>query len=186
MIKKILILLTLIITTSCVGFSIKAGVKFHKTVDAHTLHGNPGYIADNVRLQNLDVIYFPRVLGECGGGVTLSCILVPVIPVWIYLNKCHERFYINIPGSLVTNIRIKYNGIIYDPITVESHINFAHSGIVHAVLKKYKFKIENFWKFRMADDKTMIVNGKDGSGKEFEEHIPIKWGIMLYYNWNFP
>jgi hypothetical protein len=38
----------------------------------------------------------------------------------------------------------------------------------------------------MADDKAIIVIGKTKDGKEFIEELPVKWGVMTYYNWSFP
>lgn len=52
--------------------------------------------------------------------------------------------------------------------------------------KKFKFKIDNFWKFRMANDKAIIVIGKTEDGKEFTEELTVKWGVMTCSNWALP
>lgn len=52
--------------------------------------------------------------------------------------------------------------------------------------RNFIFKIPSFWKFRIADDKVIIVNVKTEGGKEFTEEVPVKWGVMSYHHWSFP
>ena len=51
--------------------------------------------------------------------------------------------------------------------------------------RKFKFKIDDFRKFKGADDKAIIISGKI-DGKKFTEELPVKWGLMLYKNPSIP
>ena len=186
MIKKLLILTLCLIVSSCGGISVGAGVKFKKSVNAESFAGNPGFTSDGVKLNNDISINFPRPIGECGSGVTFFGIILPVIPVWFNLNRCEKSFVINISDTEVLSAKLKYNGVIHDPVATERRVDIAHSWVLYGVLTEYKFQIPNFWKFRMVDDKAIIVSGKTKDGKEFTEELPVKWGIMLYKEWSFP
>ena len=193
MIKKILTLALCLIVSSCGGISVRASIKFKKPVDAESLGGNPGYTKDVVKLNNGTIISFPRPIGNCGAGITFFGVILPVIPVWLNLNRCEENFTIAIPKPFstsnlaeVSNAKLKYNGVIYDPIAVEKKIDVTRSWTLYGSLTDYKFQIPNFWQFRMADDKAIIVSGKTEDGKEFTEELPVKWGAVLYNEWSFP
>ncbi len=179
MIKKLLILMLCLILFSCGGFSIVAGVKFKKVVGAATNNGNPSSTDDVVKLSNEKFISFKRPIGECGTGVSFFGIILPIIPVGVTTNKCEESFDISTEGYEVLMINLKYNGSTYDSVSME---NLTKDGY----RKKFKFKIQNFWKFRMSDDKAIIVSGKTKDGQEFTQELPVKWGIMIYNNWVFP
>jgi hypothetical protein len=107
---------------------------------------------------------------------------LPLIPVWLNLNRCEKSFDVSISGLGISNAKLKYNGTIKDPVVVEKLRETEYEYYE----KKFKFKIDNFWKFRMADDKTIIVSGKTKDGKEFTEELPVKWGVALYNEWSFP
>ena len=184
MIKKLLILTLCLIISSCGGISVGAGIKFKKPVDAKSYAGNPGFTKDVVKLSNNTIIGFERPIGNCGAGVTFFGIILPVIPVWLNLNSCEKSFDINISSLEVSSAKLKYNNIIYDSVAVEKLVEPYKTKYEYG--KKFKFKIDNFWKFRMADDKAIIIIGKTKEGKEFTEELPIKWGVALYNEWSFP
>ena len=81
-----------LIVSSCGGISVRANIKFKKPVDAESLGGNPGYTKDVVKLNNGTIISFPRPIGNCGAGITFFGVILPVIPVWLNLNRCEENF----------------------------------------------------------------------------------------------
>ena len=184
MIRKLLILTLCLIVSSCGGATFVAGLKFKKEVGAETNLGNPGFTSDVVKLSSGKFIGFERPIGDCGAGVSFFGIILPVIPVWANLNSCEKSFDVSISGLEISNAKLKYNGTIYDPVDVEKLIEPYKTKYEYG--KKFKFKIDNFWKFRMADDKAIIVSGKTKDGKEFTEELPVKWGVMIYYNWAFP
>jgi hypothetical protein len=182
MIKKLLTLTLCLIITSCNGFTSGAGLKF-KT-------GNR-----DVELKSGTFVMFQEPLGKCGASVTFFGILLPIIPVWFRSNSCEKSFDIDFTGAVSipklgqnANIKLKYNGVIYDPVAVEKLVMFYGKNGEHQSEygKKFKFKIDNFWKFRMADDKAIIIIGKTEDGKEFTEELPVKWGIMTYNYWEVP
>ena len=186
MIKKILTIILCLIISSCSGFTSGAGLKF-KTENR----------TENkfVKLKNGTFATFQEPIGDCGSSITFFGILLPVIPVWFSLNICEKSFNIDFTGTSGvprleqdTKIKLKYNGIIYDPITVEKLVMFyGKNGENKSEYgKKFKFKINNFWKFRMADDKAIIISGKTEDGKEFTEELPVKWDVMIYNNWALP
>ena len=188
MIKKLLILTLCLSLYSCGGYTYVAGLKFKKEAGAKTHGGNPGFISDTVKLYNGMVIGFNRPIGKCGAGITFFGILLPVFPVGVTVNRCENNFDIDISGLGVSDAKLKYNNAIYDPISIEKLIE-THEGMEgykYEYGSKFKFKIENFWKFRMADDKAIIVSGKTKDGKDFTEELPVKWGVMTYYNWAIP
>jgi hypothetical protein len=160
--------------------------KIKKPINAESYGGNPGFVETVVKLSNGIVIGFSRPIGECGAGITFFGIILPVIPVWFNLNNCEKNFVINISGTEVLNAKLKHNGVIYSPVAVVKKVNITHSWVLYGSLTEYKFQIPNFWKFRMAKDKAIIVTGKTKDGKEFAEELPVKWGIMLYKEWSFP
>lgn len=174
--------------SSCGGYTYVAGLKFKKEVGAETAGGNPGFTSDSVKLKNSLIIGFDRPIGDCGAGVTFFGILLPIIPVGINLNNCEKSFDIKISGLEISNAKLKYNSIAYEPIATEKLIETheGEPGYKYEYGKKFKFQIPNFWNFRMADDKAIIVIGKTKDGKNFIEELPVKWGVMTYYNWSFP
>ena len=185
MIKKLFTLALCLIVTNCGGISVGAVVKFKKSVNAESFAGNPGFITDTVKLSVGRFISFERPMGECGAGITFFGIILPVIPVWATLNSCEKEFVINSTSEEISDLKLKYGKKIYDPIAVEIWEK-KHGNKVYMDGKKFKFQIPNFWKFRMADDKAIIVSGKTKDGKEFTEELPVKWGAMLYNEWSVP
>ena len=183
MIRKIILILLCLSISSCGGFSVVSGLKFKKAVKAETNAGNASFTDDVVTLKNEKFISFNRPIGKCGAGITFFGIILPIIPVWITLNNCEEDFIINFYGTWQmknnVDLKLKYNGTIYHAVSIE---NITKDGY----RKKYKFTINNFWKFRMADDKAIIVTGKTEDGKEFTQELPVKWGVMVYNNWAIP
>ena len=133
-------------------------------------------------------------MGKCGGGVTFFGIILPIIPVWFNFNSCEESFEIditdikNISGLEIQNATLKYNNQTHTPYATEPLIETHGQNQEHKYEygKKFKFKIPNFWHFRIADDKAIIVTGKTKDGQDFTQELPVKWGIMQYYNWSFP
>ena len=188
MIKKLLTLTLCLIISSCGGISVGAGLKFKKEVDVKSYGGNPGFTSDVVRLKNNTVISFERPISNCGAGVTFFGVILPIIPVWINLNNCTKSFDIKISGLEVSNADLKYNNIIYDPVAVEKliEIHGQREEYKYEYGKKFKFQISNFWKFRMADDKAIIVSGKTKDGQYFTEELPVIWGVIPYDEWSFP
>ena len=184
MIKKLLTLTLCLIISSCSGFTKVAGLKFKKEVGAETNGGNASFTEDIIKLRNNIIISFKRPIGKCGEGVTFFGIILPIIPVLINFNNCEKSFDISISGLEISNAKLKYNNSIYEPVTIEKLIEPYRTKYEYG--KKFKFKIINFWDFRMADDKAIIVIGKTKDGKEFIEELPVKWGVMTYYNWSFP
>jgi hypothetical protein len=182
MIRKLLIITLCLIIASCGGISVRASIKFKKPVDAESLGGNPGFTFDLIKLKSGSTIAFDRPIGGCGAGITFFGVILPVIPVWLNLNRCEESFDVSISGLGISNVKLKYNGIINDPVSVEKLRETKYEYYE----KKFKFKIDNFWKFRMANDKAIIVSGKTKDGKEFTEELPVKWGVALYKEWSFP
>lgn len=178
MIRKILTLTLCLIISSCSGFTSGAGLKL-KTGDHF------------VKLGNEQFIVFEKPIGNCGASVIFFGIILPVIPVWLNLNSCEKGFDVEVTGIQKlgedAKIKLKYNGIIYDPVSTEKLTMFyGKKGEYQAEYsKKFKFKIDNFWKFRMADDKAIIVNGKV-DGKDFIGELPVKWGVMTYNSWAIP
>jgi hypothetical protein len=177
MIKKLLILTLCLIISSCSGFTSGAGLKL-KTGDSYVKLGN-------------EVISFEKPTGNCGASVTFFGIVLPVIPVWFTLNSCEKAFDIKVTGIQKlgedAKIKLKYNGVTYDPVSMEKlTMLYGKKGENQAEYgKKFRFKVENFWKFRMADDKAIIITGKV-DGKDFVGELPVKWGIMTYDNWVIP
>ena len=177
MIKKLLTLTLCLIISSCSGFTSGAGLKL-KTGDSYVKLGN-------------EVISFEKPAGNCGASVVFFGIVLPVIPVWFNFNSCEKAFDIKVTGiqrlGEDAKIKLKYNGVTYDPVSVEKlTMLYGKKGEYQAEYgKKFRFKVENFWKFRMADDKAVIISGKV-DGKDFIGELPVKWGIMTYDNWVIP
>lgn len=184
MIRNIFIILLCLSVCSCGGLSIIAGAKFKKEVGAKTNAGNASHTDDTVKLSNGIIISFDRPMGDCGAGITFFGIILPVIPVWLNLNSCENSFDVNISGLEVSNAKLNYNGIMHDPIVTKKLIEPYKTRYEYG--KKFKFQIHNFWKFRMADDKAIIVSGKTKDGREFTQELPVKWGIMRYNQWSLP
>jgi hypothetical protein len=182
MIKKLLTLTLCLIISNCIGFNSAAGLKF-KTGDKV------------VKLKNGTFVTFERPIGNCGTKVTFFGIILPVIPVHFSSNSCEKSFDIDFAGAVSipelgreAGVKLKYNGIIYDPVAVEKLVmSYGINGENKSEYgKKFKFKIDSFWKFRMADDKAIILSGKTKDGKEFTEDLPVKWGVMVYKNPDLP
>ncbi len=186
MIRKLLVIILCLTLFSCGGFSIVAGAKFKKEVFVKSNRGNPNSTTDLVKIGDKNYINFPRPIGNCGGKITFFGVLLPIIPVWFNFNSCEENFEINVSGSEVLDIKLKYRGKIEEAIAVERKSNFTHASTVYELFTTYKFKIDNFWNFRIADDKAIIISGKTKDGEIFTEELPVSWGIMQYYNWSFP
>ena len=199
MIRKILTLILCLIISSCGGFTEVAGLKFKNSVNIKpNSGGNPNSLFDAVELNNGMVVGFDRPIGKCGGGIAFFGILLPLIPVWFTMNNCEKEFIIVAAGGdIKLDLKLKYNGNIYEPIFVGNKVTY--DGNIYApptnvegaigyasLIPEYKFRIPNFWKFRMADDKAIIVSGKTKDGKDFTEELPVKWGVMTYYNWAVP
>lgn len=185
MIKKILMLSLYLMISNCGGFNAASGLKFKKEIDTKSFAGNPGFTGDVVRLKNDRFISFERPIGECGTNITFFGILLPVIPVWITLNSCDEEFVINSTSNGIVDLKLKYNGKLYDSIAIEKWEK-KHGDQVYMDGKKFKFKIPNFWKFRMADDKAIIITTEAKDGQKFTDELPVKWGAMTYRHWSFP
>ncbi len=177
MIKKTLTFVLCLVIFNCSGFTSGAGLKL-KTGNNYVKFGK-------------EVISFEQPAGKCGANVIFFGILLPIIPVWFNSNSCEKSFDIDIVGiqrlGEDSKIKLKYSNTIYEPIAVEKlAMLYGKKGESRAEYgKKFKFKIENFWKFRIANDKAIIIKGK-ADGKDFEGEIPVKWGITTYNNWAIP
>ena len=187
MIRKIILAILCLSISSCNGFTAGAGLKFQ------TENRTENRFA---KLKNGMFFDFEKPAGNCGAGIIFFGILLPVIPVWFISNSCEKSFDIAFT-SIVSNpelgreanIKLKYNGIIYNPVAVEKllesyYIQNGENRLQYG--RKFKFKIDNFWKFRMADDKAIIIIGKTEDGKEFTEELLVRWGIMTYNEWSGP
>ena len=186
MIKKILVILLCLSNSGCSGFTSGAGLKF-KTENR----------TENrfVKLKNGTFATFQEPIGKCGASVTFFGILLPIVPVWFNLNRCETSFNIDFTGGSGVprlrqdaNIKLKFNGVIHDPFAVEKLVMFYGKNAEYQSEygRRFKFKIDNFWKFRMTDDKVIIVSGKTEDGKEFTEELPVEWGVMTYNGWALP
>jgi hypothetical protein len=182
MIRKILTLTLCLILFSCVGFNSSAGLKFET--------GN-----EVVKLKNGELINFETPIGDCGAKVVFFGILLPVIPIWFRANSCEKSFDIAF-NSIVgnpklwreANIKLKYRGDIHDPITVEKISEYYYMLRGEQNLqydRKFKFRIDDFRKFKTSDDKAIIISGKI-DGKKFTEELPVRWGVILYKNPSIP
>ena len=108
-----------------------------------------------------------RFLGRCGSGISLSGIMIPIVP-WPLFNKCEKdgfyistRYYLNTIGI---TLQLHYNGITYDP--------YIDNGSV-------KFKIPNFSIFKKATDKTLIIHKKQPDGTTWTRELPFDWKIVV-------
>ena len=180
--RKVLILVLCLAITSCGGFSITAGLEFKKEVGAKSHGGNPGFTSDIIKLNNNLVVGFDRPIGNCGAGITLFGILIPIIPVKFTLNNCKKSFSIDVSSLKISSLELKYDGNIHKTISVEKLTE--NTGYEYG--KKFKFKIDNFWKFRVADDKSIIISGKIEDGTKFTKELPVKWGVVTHNHWVFP
>jgi hypothetical protein len=183
MIKKLFILTLCLILSNCIGFNSAAGLKF-RTGDERV-----------AELKNGIFIDFERPIGSCGVKVIFFGIVLPIIPIWLSSNSCEQSFDIAFTAIISNpklgrevNIKIKYNGVIHDPSLVEnlSEFHYMQNGESRMQYgKKFKFKINDFGKFKEADDKAIVIHGKI-NGKEFIEELPVKWGVMFYKNPSIP
>jgi hypothetical protein len=88
-------------------------------------------------------------------GITFFGIVLLIIPVWFHLNSCNNEIIISSDSEKIQALQLKYNDKIYNTfnvgIPIETPKMFRSGGY-----KIYKFKIDSFWKFKFADDKTLI------------------------------
>lgn len=180
MIKKVILLLLCLSTLSCGGVTYVAGLKFRSSVNSESNRGNPNSTMDIVILDNGNRISFERPIGQCGFRVSFFGVLLPIIPINFSLNNCNKELTISSSSNKILDLKIRYNKITYDAKRIEVWEK-SHQGKVYMRGKSYKFYIADFWQFRMADDKAIIVTGNG-----FTEKLPVKWGIMPYYNWVIP
>lgn len=106
-------------------------------------------------------------LGRCGSGISLSGIMIPIVP-WPLFNKCEEdgfyiatRYYLN---TLGVTLQLRYNRLTYDP--------YIDNGSV-------KFKISNFSAFKKAKDKTLIIHKRKPDGTMWTKELPFDWKIVV-------
>jgi hypothetical protein len=106
-------------------------------------------------------------LGRCGSGISLSGIMIPIVP-WPLFNKCEEdgfyiatRYYLDTIG---VTLQLHYNGTTYNP--------YIENGSV-------KFKIENFSAFKRATDKSLILHKRKPDGTIFTKELPFDWKIVV-------
>ena len=109
-------------------------------------------------------------MGRCGGGVSLSGIMIPAIPKFLF-NKCEEKgFFIaskSLLDTILVNLQLKYNDRIYDP-----YFDINDNGSI-------KFKIENFSSFKSATDKTLIIHKRNPDGTMWSKELPFDWKIVV-------
>ena len=127
--------------------------------------------------------------------MTFFGIVLPIIPIWFDSNSCEKSFDIAFTSIISNpklgrevNIKLKYSGVVHDPVTVEEVSEYYYVLKGEQKLqygRKFKFKINNFKKFKEADDKAILISGKI-NGKEFTEELPVKWGVMVYKNPSIP
>jgi len=182
MIRNLIILILCLTLSSCIGFNSATGLKF-QTGDSRV-----------VELKNGVFIHFERPIGNCGVRMTFFGIVLPVIPVWFSSNSCEKSFDIDFAGATSVSklgqeakVRLKYNGIVYDSVAVEKLVALYGKNGENKLEygRRFKFKIEDFHKFKTAKDKAIVVSGKIG-GKEFTEELPVKWGVIFYKNPSIP
>ena len=180
MIKKLFIILLCFNLTGCGGLSFRTGLKFDKSVNARTDRGNPSRTGDTLKLNNEKWGVFYRPMGECGTGVVFFVFVVLPVPVWFHLNSCSKKIVINSDSEEILKLQLKYNDKVYDVIDKENE--FIEQGSLKAMGSntRYIFKIDNFWKFKFAKDKALIITSKDGLVQE----LPVKWGIVWYNDWS--
>jgi len=102
--------------------------------------------------------------GGCGGYFELASIWI-IIPVFVIpsfqTNKCEkyglDGFNKDYLDMLNVSVEMRYNGILYHP--------YNDNGLL-------KFKIENFKKFKEAEDKAIIIKKND-----FSRIIPFEWKV---------
>lgn len=180
MIKKLFIILLCFNLTSCGGFSFRTGLKFDKSVNARTDRGNPSRTGDTLKLNNEKWGVFYRPMGECGTGVVFFVFVVLPVPVWFHTNMCEKELIIETSFNDIMNLQLKYNDKVHD--AVEKKVTYVETVLFRPTGNKteYKFKIDNFWKFKFAKDKALIITSKDGLVQE----LPVKWGIVWYNDWS--
>lgn len=107
-----------------------------------------------------------RYLGKCGGFVSLTGIVIPIIP-FAYLNTCEsDGFYVDNKWALDTlgiTLQLHYNNKTYDP--------YIDNGSV-------KFKIPNFSEFKSAPDKSLILHKRKPDGSMWTKELPFDWKIV--------
>jgi hypothetical protein len=187
MIKKIITFILCLVLSGCSGFTIGSGLqfKFKNKIESKFVELNNGTFAT-----------FEEPVGNCGSSVTFFGVMLPIIPVWFNLNSCEKTFSINFTGGGFgdskieenVNIKLKYDGIIYNPISTKKLVMFyGKNGEYKSEYgQKFKFKINDFRKFRMSNDKVIIIRGKTANGKYFVDEIPVKWGFIIYNKWAIP
>ena len=106
-------------------------------------------------------------LGNCGGGISFTGIMVPIVP-WIFFNKCEERDFV-VAGKryleiIGVSIQLKYGNQIYEPYLDNVWV---------------KFKIPNFSAFKNAKDKTLIIHKKKPDGTMWSKELPFDWKTVV-------
>ncbi len=182
MIRKIFTLTLCLALSCCVGFNSSTGLKFEKGNEA-------------VKLKNGELINFETPIGDCGSKAVFFGILIPVIPIWFRTNSCEKSFDITF-DSIVSDlklwreasVKLKYGGYLHEPITIEKisdHYYTLKGKQKLQYSRKFKFRIDDFQKFKTYEDKAIIISGKI-AGKEFAEELPVRWGMVLYKNPSIP
>jgi hypothetical protein len=183
MIRKLLILTLCLTISGCIGFNTATGLKF-KTGDDRV-----------VELKNGTFISFEKPIGNCGVRIIFFGVILPIIPIWFSSNSCDKGFDIAFTTIISNpklgreiNIKLKYSSAIHDPVEVEkvSEYYYALKGEQRLQYeRRFKFKIDNFEKFKEVNDKAMLISGKIDE-KDFTEELPVKWGVMFYKNPSIP
>lgn len=118
-------------------------------------------------------------LGNCGGGISFTGIMIPIIP-WIFFNSCEGKdFIVTNKGYLDTlgiSLELRYGGKIYDP-----YFDIKEVYVQEKIYKQdwVKFKILNFSEFKKATDKSIILHKRKPDGTIFTKEIPFDWKIVV-------
>lgn len=178
MIKKIFLLLLCFNLIGCGGIFVRGGLKFKRSVKTYS---GVFLNSDGLKL-NETYISFYRPMGECGFGIGLFGIILPIIPIWLSTNTCNKELVINSSSKKIQNLQLRYNNKVYDAFDTKS--SYGDQGLFrsYGYNKTYKFKIDSFVKLRFANDKALIVTLEDG----FTQELPIKWGVMMYNSFSSP
>ena len=181
MIKKLFILILCFILSSCGGVSYRMGIKFKKLDKLNKFKDNYYLSNSAVKVKNGEIISFDTPMGRCGVGITTFGILLPIIPIKIHLlNTCNNGITLIDITNKVKALQIKYNGKLYDGFREEKKVIDVIDHYIN--VSTFKFKIDNFKKFKSAKDKVLIITTNDG----FTQEIPIEWGLLRYDSWAFP
>ena len=105
-------------------------------------------------------------LGRCGSGISLSGIMIPIVP-WLLFNTCEERGFDVMASyyadTLGITLQLHYNNLTRDP--------YIENGSI-------KFKIGNFSEFKKAPDKSLILHKRNPDGTIFTKELPFDWKIV--------